>query len=126
MNFKKLLSILGLVLSFPKSSYAAIISNIVYQCESGGVYGNCTWQDLIAATRNAINYITMLTFGVLVVVIAYIGFELLTSEGDPRKRGEAKERAIKVLIGMIFIICAWAIVNLIATGLGVTAFTFMR
>lgn len=125
MNFKKISSTFGFLAVLPVISYAAA-SKLVYQCQDGkGLYGNCSWNDLIAATRNAVNYITMLTFGVLVIVIAYIGFELLTSEGDPRKRSEAKGRAIKVLIGMVFIICAWAIVNLIATGLGVTAFKFM-
>lgn len=141
MSLKKILSILVSVFIFPISAGAVtnavvnsvpVVSKLIYQCKqsvtingvSKDIYGNCSWADLIAATKNAVNYITVLAIGFSVVVIAFIGFKILTSEGSPGALKEAKEMAQKVVIGMFFIICAWAIVTLIATGLGVSSFAF--
>ncbi len=97
-------------------------SGWVYICGSGN--GECTWEDLVAAVRHIVNQATVLAIGLSVVVIAYAGFKYLTSEGNPGKIKEANNMFIKVVIGMVFIIGAWAIVTLIGKALGVTAFQF--
>ncbi|MFZ2523066.1 MAG: pilin [Minisyncoccia bacterium] len=97
-------------------------SGWVYICGSGN--GDCTWSDLVAAVRHFINQATVLAIGFCVVVIAWAGFKYMTSEGNPGKIKEATGMFTKVAIGMAFIIGAWAIVTLIGTALGVTAFKF--
>jgi phosphotransacetylase len=116
------------VLSLPAFVYAQRVSNLVYECVSGSgdtaVYGNCSFEDLVAATRNVVNRLTILALEFTVVVIAYAGFKYMTSEGNPGKIREATNMFKNVAIGIGFIICAWVIVQLIARGLGVTSFTF--
>ncbi len=116
-----------IIIVVPIITQAQVISGLVYECSSGGanpVYGNCTFNDLVAATRNVVNRITILALEFTVVIIAWAGFKYMTSEGNPGKIREATKMFQNVAVGIGFIIAAWVIVQLIARGLGVTSFTF--
>lgn len=90
-------------------------TGLTYECvDSAGVYGNCTFQDLVLATVRVTNYLIVFTVGFSVVVIAWAGFTYMTSGGNASKRAEANKMLMKVAIGMFFVIAAWFIVNLIA------------
>lgn len=125
MKFIKFLPLYILFILVPKFAGATLsTSGLVSECVTNGVYGNCTFEDLIEATRIVINKLTLLAMGFCVITIAYAGFLFLTSEGNSGKISQAKGVLTKVVIGMCFIFGAWVIVNLIAKGLGVTAFSF--
>lgn len=112
-----------LVLLFVTLPTFASAAGLVYVCP-GAKPGECTFQDLINATKNVVNQLTVLAIGFSVVVIVYAGFIYMTSAGNPGKISQATGMLTKVVIGIGFIIGAWAIVNLLAKALGVTAFSF--
>lgn len=124
----KIIIFLFVSLVLPTQRALAETSGLVYECVSGSgasaVYGNCSWQDLIAATSNLVNKLTVLAIGFSVIVIAWAGFKYMTSGGSPQKISEANGIFTKVAIGLGFIIGAWAIVTLILKGLGVTSVAF--
>ncbi len=97
-------------------------TGLVYECYSGGVYGNCTYQDLIAAVRNFTNKLTVYVLAFTVVPIAWAGFLFMTSGGNAGARAKAKEMLYKVAIGIFFMLAAWLIVSLIANALLAPAF----
>ncbi len=116
------LSVAIFVFFTPQISYAAA-SNLIWECGTGD--GNCTWDgDVIPAVKNATNYLTALGIGFSVAVLAYAGFRLMISQGNQGEITKAKEMMYKVVIGMFFIVAAWAIVTLVLSGLGVTTVTF--
>lgn len=125
MKYLKVFLLTIFVLTIPLYVNAEGVKHgLVYECVNNGVYGNCTFEDLVSATRNVMNQLTLLAMGFCVITIAYAGFLFLTSEGNPGKLGQAKGVLIKVVIGMCFIFGAWVIVNLISSALGVTSFSF--
>jgi hypothetical protein len=97
-------------------------TGITYECvhtDSTGkkVYGECDFFDLVAATQKAVNWGVSFALFFSVVVIAYAGFTMLTSEGNPGKLTQAKKMFQNVAIGIAFVVAAWLIVNLITTSL---------
>lgn len=109
---------------FSQTTGGVIGNSLVYECSTNGRPGECTFDDLVAATRNVVNKLTIYAIGFSVIVIAFAGFKYLTSEGNPGAIADANRMFRSVAIGIAFIVGAWAIVNLIATGLGVTSFRF--
>lgn len=92
-------------------------NSLTYECFSGGVYGNCTFDDVIRATQNIINQIIPLVLGFTVVVIAYAGFKYMISGDNPGERASANKMLRSVVIGIFFMMAAWLIVTLIARAL---------
>lgn len=92
-------------------------TGLVYECYSGGVYGNCTFQDLLRAVQNFTNQLTVYVLAFTVVPIAYAGYLFMTSGGNAGARSKAKEMLVKVAIGIFFMLSAWLIVSLIANAL---------
>lgn len=105
----------------PQVTFAGA-KNLIWECGNGD--GNCTWDDVIGAVKNATNYLTILGIGFSVAVLAYAGFRLMISQGNQGEISKAREMLYKVFIGMFFIVAAWGIVTLILTALGVTSVTF--
>lgn len=92
-------------------------SGLTYECFSGGVYGNCTFADLVAAVQNFTNRLTVLVLAFTVVPIAWAGALYMVSGGNAGNRTKANEMLKKVAIGIFFMLAAWLIVNLIASTL---------
>lgn len=92
-------------------------TGIVYECNSGGVIGNCSYADFIMAVRRVVNWLITFTLSFSVVVIVYVGYELMTSGDSSSARTKAKERLWKLAIGIFWVLAAWMVVNLIATTL---------
>ena len=89
-------------------------SGLTYECFSGGVYGNCTFADLVAAVQNFTNRLTVLVLAFTVVPIAYAGWLYMISGGNAGNRTKANKMLQNVAIGIFFMLAAWLIVNLIA------------
>jgi hypothetical protein len=101
----------------PPSSAKGIISGLTYECDHTQA-GECTWDDLLAATKNVLDKGTIFALEFSVIVIAYAGFKYMTSEGNPGKIKEANTMFYKVAIGIVVILAAWLIVTLILGALG--------
>ena len=93
---------------------------LTYECYSGGVYGNCSFDDLVMATKNFINKITIIVLELTVFIIAYAGFQYMTSGGNVSQRASATRMLFSVVKGIAIIVAAWLIVTLIANALVTT------
>lgn len=92
---------------------------LTYECERTGlnntiIYGECTFDDLILATKNLINKVIPIVLGLTVITIAYAGFIYMTEGASAGGRSKANNMFKNVAIGIFFILAAWMIVNLIA------------
>ncbi len=83
------------------------------------IYGECDFDDLVAAVLYLVNWATGFAIAFCVVVIAYAGAELMISGDNSSARSKAKGRLYKVLVGLVIILIAWLIVRLITSALGV-------
>jgi len=97
------------------------INGLTYECVTGAgddaVYGDCTFNDLILATRNFVNKITIIVLSLVVIPIAYAGFLLMTSGDNAGNRNKARDMLFSVAKGIFFMLAAWLIVTLIANAL---------
>jgi hypothetical protein len=73
---------------------------IVYECNPPG---DCTYGDLIAAVKRAIDWMIIFTLEFSVVIIAYAGFNYMISGDNPGKRAEANKMLTKVAIGILLV-----------------------
>ncbi|KND52084.1 MAG: hypothetical protein AB198_00720 [Parcubacteria bacterium C7867-003] len=97
-------------------------TGITYECSSVNatgqtVYGDCQYVDLLKAVKKVINWMIIFTLQFSVVVIAWAGFNFMTSGDSASKRTEAKEMLRKVALGIFWVLAAWVVVNLIANTL---------
>lgn len=109
---------------FFSSTAHAQLSGITYVCNRGAP-GECTFADLIEAVKALVNWGTIFALQFSVVVLAWAGFKYMISGDNASERREANRLLTNVVKGIILIICAWVIVRLIITALGVTVPTFM-
>ena len=90
-------------------------TGIIPSCEGTG----CGWDDII----KTIDYLVDFGMGIALVfssvVIAFAGWKYMSSGDNPGKRKEANTMLQKVVIGIVLVMGAWVIVNLIFTALGV-------
>jgi len=89
-----------------------------------GVKDVATIGSLITLFQNAVKGITAFSGVVLFVVIVMSGFTFLFSGGDAKQLEKAKNSFTYALIGLIVIVCAYLILQLIElfTGTKVTMF----
>ena len=137
INTKRIRAILPAILltfSFflPIISYAQD-TGIVYECPptkdpvtGKDLYGNCGFGDLIVAVNNVVSKVRDIALEISVIVLAIAGFKYMTSGGNASKRTEANKMLLNVVYGIIFILAAWLIVNLITTTLIPDIDTFMK
>lgn len=120
INFKSLFGFI-LVSIFMFSPFVVLAqggpTGLVYECYNNGVYGNCTYQDLLNAVRNVTNQLTVYVLAFTVVPIAYAGYLFMTSGDNAGNRTKAKAMLYKVAIGIFVMLSAWLIVSLIANAL---------
>ena len=93
-------------------------TGITYECvDSAGVFGNCTFDDLVRAVERVIRFAILISIQLSVVVIAYAGYNYMMSGDNPKKRSDANQMLTKVAIGIFFMMAAYLIVTLIARAL---------
>lgn len=110
---KKFLVFIILVLFLvPTFSFAQGANNRLIPCDGA----NCDFNHLMQLLNNIIKYIILISAPVAASVIAYAGFIIMTS-GVSDKISQAKEMIKKVVIGFVFILGAWIIVDTILIAL---------
>ena len=110
------------MLYVPVFSYAQTVdTGIVYDCQLSHQYrfnqttqpGQCTFADLLYEVQNLVAFGRNIALELSVIFIAYAGFLYLTSGDKPAQRQKANKVLLNVVYGIIFILAAWLIVNLI-------------
>ena len=76
-------------------------------------------------TQRIINISVGLAFIILTVVLVYAGIKFITSGGDSKSLASAGQTITWALLGVLFLVLAWLILNLIEyfTGVRVTDFS---
>lgn len=97
-------------------------TGITYECGSAGtdgkfLYGNCTFQDLVAATKRVTDYGAKFALSFSVVVLAVVGGRYMVYADNAGERKKTHSMLTSVLIGIGFILAAWLMVTLITTSL---------
>jgi len=81
----------------------------------------CGLRDVFVLLNNVLKFvISKLLIPLFVVLIMYIGFKYLTSQGKPGMHVKFKKILWNVFIGLVLILTAWLIVRTLLTTLGVT------
>lgn len=74
---------------------------------------------IFTVLQNIINAALILSAVVAVILIMYAGYQFVTSSGDKEKVDGARKRITYAIIGLVVIIFAFAIINLISQITGV-------
>lgn len=102
----------------PTQGTVTFQSGIVTGCQQSGKEVPCdSFFQLIQAVKNVINTVVALALAFSVVIIAWAGWQYMTSGGEPAKRTKANAMFEKVAWGIGWVLAAWLIVNLIVTAL---------
>jgi hypothetical protein len=75
-----------------------------------GVENECGFDDLVALAVNVINKLIIFSTFIAIGVFSFAGIKLLTSGGNAGAMKQAKDMALKVLIGYVVILLAWVVV----------------
>ena len=93
-------------------------SGAVTGCYSNGSEVPCdSFDQLITAVKNVVNYAILIALAFSVVVLAKAGWIYMTSGGSASERSKANQMFVKVLWGIGWTLGAWLVVNLIVTAL---------
>lgn len=68
---------------------------------------------VLQVVQNVINFAITLAVIVMVLYLAYAGFRLMVSRGNPGMYEDAKTRILNAIIGLVVILCAWALVDFV-------------
>jgi hypothetical protein len=83
----------------------------------GMVTNACQFGHLIELARNVITDLVLVSTLIVLFMAIFVGFKLLTSQGNPSALKYAKDVAMKIVIGYLWIIVAWLLVYTIANAL---------
>jgi len=93
-------------------------SLIICNEESGSSFTNeCGWDDLVQLAQNFIDFLIYLAIPLAALSFSYAGFLIMTAGGNQGQRDKGKDVFVKVAKGLIFMLVAWLIVDLILTAL---------
>ena len=90
-----------------------------------GITRKCDFTQLLCLARNIINFLIVVSTSLAVISFIYAGFLYLTAGGDPGKVGNAHKIFWAVLIGFIFVLSAWVLVNTIISALLSPGYSFL-
>lgn len=98
----------------PVFVYAQTIPTIV-PCDGTSVGGGeeCTLCHIAKLAQNVLNAGIYLAVFLSAFLFAYAGWQYITAGGDPGKASEAKKVFWNVGVGLVLILAAWLIVDLI-------------
>jgi type IV secretory pathway VirB2 component (pilin) len=83
------------------------------QCEVSETSALCNLCQLLATVQAVINFLIGLAFLGAVILIAVAGFNMFYTGGNPEKVKKALKSIQSVVVGILIVLCAWAIVNTI-------------
>jgi len=123
-------SILATAFSFFLMGLALLVSPDVASAQAGGLVPcngpECNLCDLAQLAENVINFFVKISFVISALLFAYAGFLFFTAGADPGKVSSARKIFTDTIVGIIIILTAWLVVNVILTvltGQGVNPFT---
>jgi hypothetical protein len=73
----------------------------------------CTVCHLGQLAQNILNFLIYIAITLCVFIIIWAGFLYLTAGGDPSKAKKAKGMFLKVVLGLILMLSAWLIIDLL-------------
>lgn len=85
-----------------------------------------TLQDIVPILRNIISFLAPAAGIAFFIMLLVGGYQFLTSGGDPKAAGGARNTLTFAVIGIILVVASWLILKLVAqiTGADVTTVTF--
>jgi len=115
------LLLLSFTLFFPNvTSVTAIVEKSTTQVSNtdlvsctGEAGDECGWCELMQMVDNIINWLFMFFTLAAVMMVMYVGFKLVVSQGSSEAMGEAKSMMTNLVIGFVIFISAWLIVDTI-------------
>jgi len=78
---------------------------------------DCNFCHLGELVNNVLNWLIGIFVAVAVIIFVWAGFRLLTSGGNPDTIAWVKQRFLNVLIGLLLMLSAWLIIDLLLKGL---------
>lgn len=118
-RFLFLIPILVVVL-FPDSAAAQLVtcSGEGGITESGSIVGNpCGTCEFVSTVKNTLGFITLLASIIATITLVYVGLLLVTSGGSTEVKAKAKTALWNIVLGLFFIIAAFAIVDAVMRAL---------
>jgi hypothetical protein len=87
---------------------------------------DCNFEDLIRLVTGVMDVLIMISFVAATIAFIWIGFTLLTSQGDSGAMKKAKDVGMKVVLGLVFVLAGWLIVYTISSVLLNKGFTLLE
>jgi len=84
------------------------------QCQGGA---ECNFCDFTQTVTSVSNWIVLMASLIAVLLLAYAGYLLVTSKGDVGAVGKARDIFSNVVIGIIFIVLSWSMVDILMKSL---------
>ncbi|MBU1000687.1 pilin [Patescibacteria group bacterium] len=118
---------LWLILMFSALTFTFYISPVYADCDPNDPnFGPCPagLTEIEEVFSNIISVVVGLGFIAMLMMLVWSGFQFLVSGGEPKALQAARQASIWAILGIVFMIAAWLILQLIAsfTGLPVTVF----
>ena len=85
----------------------------------------CGFGDLLNLAKAVMTDLTILATLMVTIAAIYIGFKLLTSQGNMNAMKEAKSMAGTILLGYVWILVAWVVVYTISSALLAPGFSLL-
>lgn len=101
-----------LIALLPSTALAQIPTIVPKNCQ-GTAATTCTICDFAQLAQNAINAGIYLAIFLSAFLFAYAGWQYITAGGDPGKASGAKKIFWTVGIGLVLVLAAWLIVDVI-------------
>lgn len=73
--------------------------------------------DAAGFTKWILGFVLSISGGILVLLLILAGYKLMTSQGDPEKIKEARERVTSALVGIFFIIFSFVVYSFITSNI---------
>lgn len=94
--------------------------NQLIECTNRGAYNSqpCGWTEFLVFVNELIGFAIYIATLITVLGFVYAGWLFLTSQGNPSAKEKAKGVLMSCVLGIIFILTAWLIVQFIVSNLG--------
>lgn len=79
---------------------------------------NCSYNQLIQQINRFIDFLLVLAIPIAAIMIIYSAIKLFFSGGNSSELTAAKNRIVKVILGIVFILSAWLIIKLVLMTFG--------
>lgn len=89
---------------------ASAQDGLVPSCEGN----ECGFEELLLLIDNIINWLLIISSSVAALLFAWAGWLYISARGDPGQMKKANSIFWKVIVGLVIILSAWLIVDLIA------------